>query len=93
MMSLSTRPCLSCKVRLRFDRQTARYLLLYPEAGLDLNASAAEIALLCTGEYRLIDIVQRLAGRHLHVSATEIECGVQRFLNALADRNLLQGRP
>ena len=36
-----SRPMLAAKARLRWDRQTSRYLLLYPERGLVLNPTAA----------------------------------------------------
>src|SRR5438093_13532106 len=47
MTSATARPQLSRKVRLRFDRRTGRYMLLYPETGLELNRTATEIACLC----------------------------------------------
>ena len=37
------RPRLAGKARLRFDRRSARHLLLYPERGLVLSPTAAEI--------------------------------------------------
>ena len=36
------RPRLAPKVRLRWDRKDGRYMLLYPERGLVLNATAAD---------------------------------------------------
>ena len=93
MSCIITRPRLSPKVRLRFDRRTGRYLLLYPEMGLDLNGTAMEIARLCTGEYTVDEIVQCLARIHGVVSYAEIERHVNTFLAALADRALLQSEP
>ncbi len=90
MNCIITRPRLSPKVRLRFDRRTGRYLLLYPETGLDLNGTATEIARLCTGEYTVDEIVQRLALIYDDVPPTIIERDVNTFLSALAARGLLQ---
>jgi len=90
MSCITTRPRLSPKVRLRFDRRTGRYLLLYPETGLDLNGTATEIARLCTGENDVEDIVQRLALIYGDVPSTIIERDVNTFLSALAARGLLQ---
>jgi coenzyme PQQ biosynthesis protein PqqD len=90
MISLSSRPRLSPKVRLRFDRRTGRYLLLYPETGLDLNGTATEIARLCTGEYTVDEIVRSVARIHGAVPPTIIERDVNTFLSALAARGLLQ---
>ena len=93
MSCIITRPRLSPKVRLRFDRRTGRYLLLYPETGLDLNGTATEIARLCTGEYTVAEIVRSVARIHGAVPYAEIEQHVNTFLTALADRALLQSEP
>ena len=37
MIATDARPRLAAKARLRFDRKTSRYLLLYPERGLELK--------------------------------------------------------
>ena len=50
-MDASSRPRLAPKARLRFDRKSSRYMLLYPERGLVLNATAADVVQLCTGEH------------------------------------------
>jgi len=85
------RPQLSPKVRLRFDRRTGRYLLLYPETGLELSRTATEIACLCTGEWTVDDIAQQLAQIHTEVSPGEITRDVRDFLTTLAGRGLVQG--
>lgn len=90
MTSDRARPRLSPKVRLRADRQTGRDLLLYPERGLELNRTAAEIAHLCTGEWTVDDIVEHLAQGHTRVSPVDITQEVREFLKTLADRGLLQ---
>ena len=48
-LSADSRPQLARKARLRTDRVTGETLLLYPEHGLVLNASAAAIMRLCDG--------------------------------------------
>lgn len=48
-LSADSRPQLARKARLRTDRLTGETLLLYPEHGLVLNASAAAILRLCDG--------------------------------------------
>ena len=83
------RPRLSPKVRLRFDRRTGCDLLLYPETGLVLNRTATEIARLCTGEWTVEDIVQRLAHMHRESSPVEITQHVRDFLMTLAGRGLV----
>ncbi|MCC2642168.1 MAG: putative Coenzyme synthesis protein [Nitrospira sp.] len=91
MIRCMDRPRLSRKVRLRFDRRTGRSLLLYPETGLELNGSAAEIAGLCTGVHTVDDIARLVAPAYEGVSPEEIKPEVLGFLDALAARGLLQG--
>jgi coenzyme PQQ biosynthesis protein PqqD len=85
------RPQLSPKVRLRFDRRTGRYLLLYPETGLELSRTATEIARLCTGAWTVDEIAQYLAQIHSDISRVEITRDVRDFLTTLAGRGLVQG--
>ena len=89
MISRDTRPRIAAKARLRYDRKTDRTMLLYPEKGLVLNPTAAEIAKLCTGEHSVGAIVDQLASKY-GKEATVIEREVMGFLSALAERGLLQ---
>jgi coenzyme PQQ biosynthesis protein PqqD len=89
VISLDARPRLAPKVRLRVDRKSGQTLLLYPEKGLALNPTAAEICGLCTGELAVSEIVATLADRHGKSDAIAGE--VQAFLQELRDRNLLRG--
>jgi len=89
VISADTRPRIASKARLRYDRKTGRTMLLYPEKGLVLNPSAAEIAKLCTGEHSVAAIVARLASQY-GKDAAAIESEVMTFLAALAERSLLE---
>ena len=89
MISLDARPRLAPKVRLRVDRKSGQTLLLYPEKGLALNPTAAEICGLCTGELAVREMIETLAARHGAHDALAGE--VQEFLQDLAERNLLRG--
>jgi len=80
MISATTRPRLATKARLRFDRKSTRYMLLYPEKGLVLNPTSADILKLCTGDKYGKD-------------APEVEQEVVGFLRAMADRGLVQDAP
>jgi coenzyme PQQ biosynthesis protein PqqD len=93
MIDTSARPQLSPKVRLRFDRQTGRYILLYPERGLELNKTATAIASLCTGEYTAREIADLVARIYAEVDRSDIERAVYGFLVTLGDRGLLRGIP
>jgi coenzyme PQQ biosynthesis protein PqqD len=89
MISRDTRPRIAAKARLRYDRKAERTMLLYPEKGLVLNPTAADIAKLCTGEHSVGAIVDQLASKY-GKEATVIEREVMDFLSALAERGLLQ---
>ena len=89
MITADTRPRIASKARLRYDRKTDRTMLLYPEKGLVLNPTAAEIAKLCTGEHSVAAIVAQLASRY-GKDAAAIESEVMKFLSALSERGLLQ---
>jgi coenzyme PQQ biosynthesis protein PqqD len=84
------RPRLLGKVRLRFDRHTQQHMLIYPEKGLILNASAEAVARLCTGENTVEDIVQRLHAANSGATREEVERDVHGFLDALVARALIR---
>ena len=86
-----SRPRLAGKARLRRDRVTGKLLLLYPERGLALNDTAAEILELCTGELSVEEIIERLAGKYGAEKRAALADEVRGFLRSLADRNLLRG--
>lgn len=89
-MTPAGRPRLAARARLRFDRHAGQWLLLYPERGLALNAQAAAIAQLLTGEHTVDAIVSRLVAACETASRTTVERDVRDFLDALAARRLLE---
>jgi coenzyme PQQ biosynthesis protein PqqD len=91
-LSPASRPRLARKARLRFDRKSERYMLLYPEKGLVLNPAAAEVLKLCTGEHRVDEIVARLAAAH-GADAAAVEREVGEFLASMLERALVEDSP
>ncbi len=89
-LAADARPRLAPKVRLRWDRKDERYMLLYPERGLMLNATAADVVKLCTGEHTVAAIVERLAEKYAPQPADAIEREVLAFLHAMGDRGLIR---
>lgn len=87
------RPRLAPKVRLRHDAKTDRFLLLYPEKGMQLNPTAADIVQLCTGEHSVAQIVDQLAVKYASQPREVIEREVLSFLSALRERALLRSDP
>ena len=92
-LAADARPRLAPKVRLRWDRKDERYMLLYPERGLVLNATAADVVKLCTGEHTVAAIVERLAEKYAPQPAEAIEREVLTLLHAMADRGLIRSEP
>ena len=86
---LDGRPRLAAKVRLRYDRKAERTMLLYPERGLVLNPTAADVAKLCTGEHTVSAIITRLSAQYGQDAAT-VEREVLGFLAALKERGLVE---
>ncbi len=92
-MTLPTRPRLARRARLRHDPLSGRDVLLYPERGLMLSASAGEILALCDGTRTLDMIVADLHGRHGGVAREIIARDVDQLLVALASRRLVEEAP
>jgi pyrroloquinoline quinone biosynthesis protein D len=89
MIAPGVRPRLAAKARLRWDRKGERYMLLYPERGLVLNATAADVVRLCTGEVTVAAIVEQLAVKYESQPRAALEAEVLTFLTRLAERGLL----
>jgi len=88
-MSPASRPQLVRRARLRLDRRSGDYLLLWPERGLALNPTAADVLRLCTGAHTVAAIVARLAERYDRASTDRLSHDVLEFLGALEDRGLV----
>ena len=88
--SPASRPKLASKARLRWDKREAKYFLLYPERGLLLNPTGADILQLCTGEHTVAGIVGQLAAKYPTQAREEIEREVMAFLAQIASRGLLE---
>ena len=82
-------PRLARKARLRFDRHSQSHMIVYPERGLALNESAAEIAKRCDGTRSIAEIAAELAAV-ANVPANEIEPDVVAFVEGLAKKGLLE---
>jgi coenzyme PQQ biosynthesis protein PqqD len=85
-----SRPRLASKARLRWDRHTHSYLLLYPESGLILNPTASDILLRCSGDHTIGSIIDALGCRYLGSRRGDIEQDVLSFLQAMMERGLVR---
>jgi coenzyme PQQ biosynthesis protein PqqD len=93
MISIDSRPMLAAKARLRHDRQTDRLMILFPEKGIELSPTAADVVRLCTGEHTVTQIVERLLVIYGNAERATVEREVLELLNSLADRCLIEERP
>ena len=89
MIALDAKPKLAAKARLRQDKISGETLLVYPEAGLKLNATGADVVRRCTGEVTLAAIVEELLRAYAPADGSVIEREVVDLVNRLADRGLL----
>lgn len=90
VITADSRPIVAAKARLRWDARTSRHLLLYPERGLILNPTAADVIQLCTGEHTVGAIVDRLAEKYAPQPREMVEREVLAFLVNMADRGLIR---
>lgn len=72
-------PIINPMFLLRWEKTQDAYVLLYPEGVIKLNASAAEILKLCTGETTVEKLVSELKSIFIDETA-DIEHGIYRFL-------------
>jgi pyrroloquinoline quinone biosynthesis protein D len=89
MITPDLKPRLAQKARLRFDRHSQRHMLVYPDRGMVLNASAAAILELCTGEHSVDQIVEQLQTRAAGATRTSVARDVHAFLESMLERRLI----
>jgi pyrroloquinoline quinone biosynthesis protein D len=87
-------PALAKKARLKHDRHANKYMILYPERGLELNDAAAAIAQKCDGTRSIAAIADELAKEHEDRAdgalRAIIEADVLAFVTMLRDKGLLE---
>ena len=83
-------PKLAKKARLKHDRHANKYMIIYPERGLELNDEAAEIAKKCDGTRSIAAITDELAQEYEGAPREEIEKDVVAFVCDLRDKGLLE---
>lgn len=83
-------PKLARKARLRFDRHSGGYMIIYPERGLALNESAAAIAKRCDGTLSIKQIAELVANEANETSHDQVTRDVIAFVDELARKGLLE---
>jgi coenzyme PQQ biosynthesis protein PqqD len=81
---------LAPKVRLKFDRHAQGYMLLYPERGLALSATAADVLTLCTEPRQVAAIVEQIVSKYGEPNRGAITEDVLKLLRDMADKGLLR---
>jgi pyrroloquinoline quinone biosynthesis protein D len=87
------RPRLAAKARLRFDPPSQQHMLVYPERGMLLNATATEVVQLCTGERSVDEIIAALQLRYSAALPEQVEREVIAMIEALVERGLIAEEP
>ena len=85
-----SRPKLAAKARLRFDRREGRFLLLYPERGMLLSRTASDILELCTGQFTVDMMVDRLTTRYGQPCRGAIKADIFSLLSQLQALGLVE---
>ena len=93
MFEPEARPRIASKARLRFDAHSGKWLLLYPERGIELSDSASDILRLCDGSRTVAAIVVELTVRYDESPAAEVTHDVQAFLRSMCERGLVEEAP
>jgi pyrroloquinoline quinone biosynthesis protein D len=86
----ASKPRLASRARLQWDEQGQRHVLLFPEAALVLNPTAAETLKLCDGNRTVDAIVDDLASRFGQESRATIADHVIDLLARIRERGLLE---
>jgi pyrroloquinoline quinone biosynthesis protein D len=94
MLGNESRVRLAARARLKFDRHSQKHMLLYPERGIVLNATAADVVALCAGEAATVgSIVDRVVAKYGEEQREAIARDVLDLLQGLADRGLVEVSP
>jgi len=82
-------PKLAKKARLKWDAREKKFMLLYPERGLLLNDSAAEIVKLCDGTRSVSQIIDAICAEK-QADRDLVTKDVNDLLQKLRERRLLE---
>ncbi len=83
-------PRLASKARLRWDKVEKQYMMVFPEAALVLNQTAAEVLKLCDGDRSVPDIIDTLLEKFAEAKREQIEEHVVELLTRIHERGLLE---
>ena len=83
------RPRLTRKVRLKYDAIEKQFLLLYPERGMKLSDSAAEILQRCDGE-RTVEMIARELAHMTGTPLAVVRSDVVAFVAQMKSRGLVE---
>ena len=89
MIDVASMVRLAPKARLRFDRHGQQHLLLYPERGLILSPTAADIVALLSEPRPVGAIVEQMVQKYGEANRAAIGQDVLELLRDLADRGLV----
>jgi pyrroloquinoline quinone biosynthesis protein D len=89
-VGIADRPRLAARARLKWDEREKRHVLLFPEAALVLNATAAETLKLCDGIRTVGAIIDELCARFGEQNRAAIAEHVPELLGRIRERGLVE---
>jgi coenzyme PQQ biosynthesis protein PqqD len=89
MIDIASVVRLAPKARLRFDRLRQQHMLLYPERGLALSATAADVVVLLDETRAVQSIVEQMVAKYGEAQRAAIARDVLELLRDLAERGLV----
>jgi coenzyme PQQ biosynthesis protein PqqD len=87
---LAKRPRIASKARLRFDQVEKKHMLVFPEAALALNPTAAAVLERVDGERTIAEIADDLAKIFQGADRDQIVREVHLLLMRLAEKKLVE---
>jgi pyrroloquinoline quinone biosynthesis protein D len=93
VISPEARPRLAAKARLKEDAKSGKLLLIYPEAGLQLNDTGAQVLRRCDGIRSVSTIVDELCAGYPGAPREQVAREVEELVARLRDRGLLVIEP
>jgi pyrroloquinoline quinone biosynthesis protein D len=88
-VNAASRPRLARKARLKLDPIEKKHVLLAPERGLVLSASAAAIAVRCDGE-RTVEAIARELATEANAEVAVVSRDVEAFVAEMVTRGLME---
>jgi len=89
MIGMGSTVHLAAKARVRFDRHSEKHMILYPERGIVLSETAADVVNLCVEARSVASIVETLVEKYGEPNREAIAKDALELLQKLADKGVV----